>query len=245
MRGTASHELMQGPSHSFEGCIALDYVDNSRLHPAPGGRATACWPGYGCPCAPNPEARSMPLISLIIFLLAALAPGSLSADRHRQKVTEDRTIREIRMGERAILSGLMVARNPKSRYLCTQNEFACIGPDRIDLGLAVISSRNEAPFVSKLMDLLRYKIDGAGAEDLHCAILNKGSMAVTAARSINPAELARRCKNEFSEILSEHPGSFDSLRIIDVCSERIDISSDLDELLVAIGEGRKCPTGDF
>ncbi len=71
----------------------------------------------------------------------------------------------------SILATLMIQKNKNSRYLCTENAFACIGADKADLALGLIAWSKDKNAPKKLLELSKYRFDSALSEDYKCYII--------------------------------------------------------------------------
>lgn len=183
----------------------------------------------------------MKLIVLIISIIIILpAHASSSLKEH----TSSREDRELAMAENAILTSLMVAQNPTSRYLCTQNAFACIGPDKTELALALIASRSSSKSLSTLANVLRFRIDGGLSEDFECYTLNKGKKMTEYLRKLNTDKLAKKCKDDVSQVVNRNKGLF-SETSIEVCADPVRIKERVRDLLESIRSSTVCSNEDF
>ncbi len=106
------------------------------------------------------------LLAGALIVIAASALGFSQEMKHEE--------REMRVAEQAILASLAVASSPQGRYLCRQNELACAGPDKGELGLAVIGARTNEASADALAALMRYRLDAGLAEEYQCYILAGG-----------------------------------------------------------------------
>ena len=181
-----------------------------------------------------------------VFLFALLSSIYFSAEANdigNELIT--RESREIHMAEHAILMSLMLSRNPASKYLCTENEYACLGVNQAELGLALIASKNSKLSIEKLAGLLRYRMDAGLAEDFQCYALMKGGKIESYLQSLNNVAMKQTCLEEFQTVLVKNKGQFDKLEAQQICSDIESIQKQSEELLSSIKHGSKCNSEDF
>lgn len=182
----------------------------------------------------------MRLITLVILLFFASTSIANSASNF-----DSREDREIAMAESAILTSLMIVSNPASQYLCSKNAYVCLGPDKSDLGLALIAGKNSMQSGKALANIMRYKLDGALSEDFSCYVLGKGKSMKAYLLKLNPEEMEKNCNIEVLRILKKHQDLFDRSILQEVCSDQNEIKERVRDLLVAIRKSTKCDPEDF
>jgi len=188
------------------------------------------------------ENKKMKFIALIISFIFVLPFNAFSVSERQKETREDR---ELAMAENAILTSIIVGKNPASQYLCTQNAYACMGPSRAYLALALIAAKNSSRSLESLANVLRYRIDGALSEDYDCYVLSKGKTIVPYLQKLNPEELAKKCKDETNQVLQKNKGLFKETTSAEVCSEPTMIKEQVKDLLHAIRNSAKCHPDDF
>ncbi len=181
---------------------------------------------------------------LIALIISTIFVFPFIASSNNEGIAGSREDRELAMAENAIVTSLMVAQYPASQYLCTQNAYACIGPDKSELALALIASRNSSKSLTTLANVLRFRIDGGLSEDFECYTLNKGEKMTEYLRKLNPEELAKKCKDEVNQIVHRNKSLF-SGTTVDVCADPIKIKERVRGLLDSIRKSAKCPPEDF
>jgi hypothetical protein len=177
---------------------------------------------------------------LLYFLLISLFCDFAVAEER----VPNREHREIAMAEDSILTSLMVHRNPVSKYLCTENSYACLGADKAELGLSLIAARNTNASLVSLSRLARFKMDAGLSEDFTCAILEKGKKVEKIIRRIVPNELESRCKKEVSQVKGKNPGRFE-VSADAICTPAAEIKERLRELRAGIMRGQRCLPEDY
>lgn len=173
---------------------------------------------------------------LLLILLTSRIAVSQSASREQ---------RELRMADQAILGSIAVARSPEARHLCSSHKLACVGPDRAELGLALIGARQTRASRSALIDVLPYRLDGSGAEDYRCYVLNAGGAIKGDLLAANPDSLSARCVSELHRITRNRQASFEGLDESMVCSDPRTVKQKISDLVDGITRGIKCGPQDF
>lgn len=153
--------------------------------------------------------------------------------------------REIDMAENAIFSSLIISKNPKSQYLCTQNYYACLGVNQAELGLALMSVLDTESSLSAFINLVRYRLDAGLAEDFECYALKKGKKLLKHLRAMNPKKLKLFCHDKVQRIVKTNNEKFSELDPTIVCSDEHQIKKSVTELLALIEKGIECEADDF
>ena len=149
------------------------------------------------------------------------------------------------MADQAILTSLAVSASPKGRYLCSKDDLSCAGPDRGDLGLALIGARSSRASSAALAALLRYRLDAGLFEDYDCYVLKNGKLFRNYLVSLRPIQLETRCRSELVKLVQTRKQSFDGLDPTQVCRDPISIQQQVKDLIGAINQGRTCSSEDF
>jgi len=183
----------------------------------------------------------MKVIILVIFVVLGFASNGISETEGHMGSREER---ELAMAENAILTSLMVAQNQASRYMCSQNAYACVGPDRSELALALIASRNSSNSLNSLANLVRFRIDGGLSEDFVCYTLDKGKNIAKYLKKLNPKMLEKRCRTELSEVTRRNKGLFTETTL-EVCAEPATIKERVRDLLESLRTSERCSAEDF
>lgn len=179
---------------------------------------------------------------MILVVFGSIATVAYSTEANKK---DSKEAREIKMAEMAILVSLMISRNPSSQYLCSQNDYACMGVNQAELGLSLISSRSSEISLAGLAKLLRYRFDAGLSEDFHCYTLGKRRTMLKYLNAIDSAKLERQCNFEVKSILNSNKDKFNELNIESICSDQKEIKERQNELLGAIKNGVQCDSTDF
>jgi immunity protein 57 of polymorphic toxin system len=149
--------------------------------------------------------------------------------------------RQLRMADQTVLMRIMVAVNPRSQYLCTENKFACFGGDPGELAVALIAARDTPRSRSALVRLVRFKLDAGYGEDFSCHILTKGKSVRSLLSKANPDNLRMECEADFKKLIESHGDMFEGLTADQVCAKSDSIRTQIADLVTAIDQKQPCP----
>lgn len=153
--------------------------------------------------------------------------------------------RELKMADQAILASIAVSSSPKGRQLCLQNDLACVGPDKAELGLDLIGDRQTKASRSALVNLLAYQLDGSVSEDYSCYVFKAGIPIKQELLKAKPEGLASRCRAELDKLILSKKRSFEGLDENVVCADPNSIKAKIKELMDGITKGIKCSAEEF
>ncbi len=159
--------------------------------------------------------------------------------------SNSRQERELRMADQAILASSAISQSPVGKRLCVENEIACVGPDKSELGLALIGARATKESRSALVGLLAYRLDGSVAEDYQCYVFNAGPVIERDLLNVNPDRLNAHCREELQKLTRSRSASFKGLDENAVCADPNSIRSKVKELVGGVKRGIKCGAGEF
>jgi len=147
---------------------------------------------------------------------------------------------DIEMAEHAILASLAIHKSSESRSLCSQSPYACAGADGAELGLALIGGSRSPSAPKHLLELSRFRMDGALSADHKCYVASRGDSVVQIAAKLDASKLAAQCRSEL-EALKQRAGrnSFD-VAPESMCSSVADIQKSLREVAEWVKEGNDC-----
>ena len=166
-------------------------------------------------------------------VLALSLWGSLVAARRDRAEVED-----VKMGEEGLLAALAVQSSPKGKSLCNENSAACMGPDRGEMALALIAARTSRPSLIALASLVRFKLDGAYAEEYESYVLDKGAAIHSILASLRPEKLHTQCSQEFADLARSYKSALEGVHEDTVCAEASSIRESVRELMGAIQGGK-------
>ncbi|MGE5113323.1 MAG: Imm57 family immunity protein [Acidobacteriaceae bacterium] len=174
----------------------------------------------------------------IVAIMVLLISGGEAQSNSRQH-------RELKMADQAILASLAVSRAPAGKKLCAEQELACVGPDKAELGLDLIGARATKESRLALVNLLAYRLDGSIAEDYRCYVFKAGPPMKRQLLEANSAKLHMRCLEELQKLTRSRSSSFAGLDESAVCADPDKIKMKRKELLEGLNKGVQCGTEDF
>jgi hypothetical protein len=139
-----------------------------------------------------------------------------------------------------MLASLMVASNPKSRYLCTENSLACFGGRPTELALSLIAARNSSASLDGLARLVRMKFDAGLAEDYRCHVLSKGPKIAARLAKLDAGRLVNECGSEVKALRKREETGFAELDVDRVCSSALEIGQTIKSLIEGLRAQTKC-----
>lgn len=146
---------------------------------------------------------------------------------------------ELLMGEQAILSSLLRAKTDVPRSPIME-----LGPDKAELGLALIGARNSSVSQVSLARLMRYQMDGALSEDYTCYVLGKGKNFIRTLQNINAKKLNMACRAEVQNLIVGI-GALTNFDADLICKNEGKIQKDIVEYAKELKKGAKCDPEDF
>lgn len=178
---------------------------------------------------PLPHASGEPMKTVVMVLCIVLCASfecSVSARPLAERLAAD-----IEMAEYSIVAALALHKSSESKSLCYQSPYACVGADGAELGLALIGG-SKSPLASRrLIELSRFRMDGALSEDYKCYVAMQGDSIIKVVPKLDAKRLAGQCRSEFSAFKRRAGGV--SLDVVpeNICSSVAEIESSLRELV--------------
>lgn len=176
-------------------------------------------------------------ISIALFLLAIT-----NANADPQLSRQDRTIL---MAQQAVISSLMLSRNPASQHICSENDYACIGVDQGELGINILGNSHGKAWDQALVDLVRFRLDGSLGEDYSCFLLERGKSSLVLMQKMQVPKLSQECQNEVSLIKERNIGKFNDLKNEDICASETEIKDRAKDLIKSLVFQKKCVDENF
>jgi hypothetical protein len=146
---------------------------------------------------------------------------------------------DIGQAQRAVLASLAIATSSSGARLCVLTPVACVGPDKLELGMSLIAARNTSASLQALASLVRFKLDGAYSEDYDDLFLAKGKAVAPFLSSLSPQVLHEQCVKEFAELVHKSGSALGDTSDSRVCRSEEAIKADVRSTVEAIREGRK------
>lgn len=102
----------------------------------------------------------------------------------------------------AIQVSVLNAHSPSGRYACSVNNFACIGPNKAELGLMILESGHSDNHYLALIDLMAVKMDAGLSEDYSCALIYQRRAIRQRLTKAKPEILRATCLADVGKILA-------------------------------------------
>lgn len=173
------------------------------------------------------------LVAVVVVCLSGLR-GTQAETRASQTEHED-----IVQAEKAVLASLAIAISPRGASLCVQTPVACVGPDRLELAMSLLAARNTPESLRALAGLVRFRLDGAYAEDYDDLLLGKGKAIQPFLAALSSQALHEQCKKEFAELIRESGATLGDVREEYACRSEEAIKADVSSTLDAIQHHRQ------
>lgn len=174
------------------------------------------------------------------FLIPCLALCVALASSASARPMAQRLGADIRMAEHAILASLAVHKSSESRSLCSQSPYACAGADGAELGLALIGGSRSPSAPKHLLELSRFRMDGALSEDYKCYVASRGGSVIQAAAKLDARKLAAQCRSELEAFQERAGGNNFDVAPESMCSSAADIQKFLREVGALVKGGNDC-----
>ncbi|WP_206149860.1 Imm57 family immunity protein [Stenotrophomonas pavanii] len=180
--------------------------------------------------------ESMKTTALIsCFVFCAQFGSSLAA-----RPLSERLAADIEMAEHSILASLVVHKSSESKSLCSQTPYACVGADGAELGLALIGGSRSAAAPRHLVELSRFRMDGALSEDYKCYLAAHGNSVAQAAPKLDAKKLAGQCMSEFAALKRRAGAAKFDVAPENICNSVGDIQRSLREAVRLANAGGEC-----
>ncbi|BCX42978.1 Imm57 family immunity protein [Stenotrophomonas sp. LC732] len=177
--------------------------------------------------------KTTALISCFVF--CAQFGSSLAA-----RPLSERLAADIEMAEHSILASLVVHKSSESKSLCSQTPYACVGADGAELGLALIGGSRSAAAPRHLVELSRFRMDGALSEDYKCYLAAHGNSVAQAAPKLDAKKLAGQCMSEFAAFKRRAGAAKFDVAPENICNSVADIQRSLREAVRLANAGGEC-----
>lgn len=140
---------------------------------------------------------------------------------------------DVRMAEDGLVSELAVRASPKGQSLCTgETALACLGPDRTQLGLAMLCARGSLTSETALAALVRYRLGSSLTAKYDRCIAERGPTMKKILQSLNPNQLHQQCSHEYETLMKSYRDRLDGLQEDDVCADSDMIKKRIQERVV-------------
>ncbi|WCE05420.1 Imm57 family immunity protein [Pseudoxanthomonas sp. JBR18] len=134
---------------------------------------------------------SLPLFGLAVLSAGIyLSAGAVAAESGRPE-------RDLNTAEEALITSLLAHRSSQAKYICVQNNYACLGVDPVESSMALFSASQDQSAKEKLFSAIRFKLDAGAAEDFSCyiSLMNQNDLKRLISNS-NSHSLMKRCQED-------------------------------------------------
>jgi hypothetical protein len=164
----------------------------------------------------------------IVTFFMTLAGNSFAQSLERTSTNQDRYVQ---FAERVVAIELAKALSPSVRLAKQQCGPGCAESGALELGVEMIG----------LMNLLGLRLDGAGAEELHCQILLRGRDISGLLRTLKPNAVAEHCRSLASGVMKRELATVSDVSVDQLCRSAEEVNSERGELLKAVASNAACP----
>jgi hypothetical protein len=182
------------------------------------------------------EVTSVRLFFASWLVCVVLVSSSTASDISEQDLEQNR----IEMAREAILISMLNAASPIGRYACSKQNHVCAGPDRAELGLAILESGKSTKHSNALVELIALKIDGALAEGHACALIHRRRAIMKLISTANPEELKIDCFSNVEKIKSRTSPLYADVTPDKVCWDAVAIKARISEIQAMVKKNAIC-----
>ena len=174
----------------------------------------------------------------IVTFLMTLAGNSFAQSLERTSTNQDRYVQ---FAERVVAIELAKALSPSVRLAKQQCGPGCAESGALELGVEMIGLSRTKTGAATLMNLLGLRLDGAGAEELHCQILLRGRDISGLLRTLKPNAVAEHCRSLASGVMKRELATVSDVSVDQLCRSAEEVNSERGELLKAVASNAACP----
>ena len=148
---------------------------------------------------------------------------------------------DLDMARHAIAYTLLNAQSPKGRYACSTDNYACSGPDKSDMALALLARIQGKEANRAIAALSAFKLDGHLSETYTCLVARRAASIRPELKSLKPADARASCL-AFAARLIDRSTLYRDLAPTSICATESDIASRLKEL--SLLTSTSCDSGE-
>ena len=137
---------------------------------------------------------------------------------------------ELEMARHAIAYDLLNAKSPKGRYTCSTENYACSGPNKSEMALALLERIHGKDADRAIAALSGFKLDAHISETYTCLAARRAPSVRTQLKAIKPAELRASCI-KFADTLISPSRLYRDLTPASICESEAAITSRINQLL--------------
>lgn len=170
------------------------------------------------------------------ILMLGLQPLVASSD---QSITLNEE-RQVAFAERVVTIELVRALSPAIRGAKEKCGDACADTGAAELAIGLMGvSRGEAS-ARALVNLLGVRLDGGGAEERGCQMLNRGPDTARYLKQLKPGEVVKYCRSNFLALRKREIAGITDVTVEQVCHSESEISNARNEFLKAVTADVAC-----
>lgn len=173
---------------------------------------------------------------ILYCLLSMILLGQVA---QAQSISDKRG-REIQFAERVVMGELAMALSQKVRNERQSGSRSCGESGTIELGIGLLGINRSEQASKALLNLLGLRLDGAGAEELSCQLLNRGNSILRPLQRLKPAEVAQNCTRTVESLGARELSDVTDVGTQIICRTPQEVDLARNELVRAIQVGTKC-----
>lgn len=174
-------------------------------------------------------------MKFVLLIATALLSLMVSASTPNSPTREDR---ELQMALKVINSAFIADAGGS----VSAGDFKA---SAVELALALIGSRDDAPSNKALLSLLAYRLDGGLSEDFHCYALKRGRPLISEMKSLDIRKTVDRCRANVKNA-ALYKGVRDPSELQDrICFGGEKVSDAIRMYTQEIEQSKKCDPADF
>ena len=127
------------------------------------------------------------------------------------------------MAKAAIAIAVLNGADENGRYACSKLNYACVGPDRAEMGLSMLDGMKTKASAKSLIEIGAFNIDAGLSEQYSCALINNQVGIKSLLPMASAKESRKNCIDLFLEI-KERTGLYKELDPSSLCRTEEQIS---------------------
>lgn len=155
----------------------------------------------------------------LAWCFAAVATGlALAAERDPLAV-------DIEMAKTAIAVVLLNEHSREGRHACSRMNYACAGPDKGELGLALLRNIKTRTGAQALLEVGAFRLDADLSEDYDCAVATGGPEVKRQLASVSAKRGRAACRVFFATLVRSMPG-YKDVDTAELCVAEAELAND-------------------
>ena len=149
-------------------------------------------------------------------------------------------VRQVQFAERVITVELVRALSRSVQEARGKCLTSCPETGALELGVGLIGICQSDVAAAALINLLGFRLDGAGSEELNCQILVRGGALSRRLERLREKQVVEHCQSTFLELRKRELANISDVKVEQVCRSEAEIVRVRDELLKAIKSKVMC-----